>query len=63
MAAYNKTKLFTFTPGGFLVITKTKFWKQIVSELKDIERSKKITKTVMKIIKDQNQDEVKNTKS
>lgn len=45
------------------MITKTKFWKQIVSELKDIERSKKITKTVMKIIKDQNQDEVKNTKS
>ena len=42
------------------MITKTKFWKQIVSELKDIERSKKITKTVMKIIKEQNKDEVEN---
>ena len=45
------------------MITKTKFWKQIVTELRDIERSKKITKKVMKIIKDQNQHEIKNTKS
>ena len=41
------------------MITKSKFWKQIISELKNIERSKKITENVMQIIKDRPQNENK----
>mgnify|MGYP001162632819 FL=1 len=41
------------------MITKSKFWQKIVSELKNIDRSKKITKNVMQIIKDHPQDESK----
>ena len=45
------------------MITKSKFWKQIISELKNIERSKKITENVMQIIKDCPQDEDKTRKT
>lgn len=44
------------------MITKTKFWKHIVSELKEIERSKNLTLNVMKIIKDQPQNETESKK-
>lgn len=45
------------------MITKSKFWKHIVSELKNIERSKKITENVMELIKDQPQNEDENKKT
>jgi hypothetical protein len=41
------------------MITKTKFWKQVVSELKEIERSKTLTENVMKLIKEHSQNEIK----
>jgi hypothetical protein len=40
------------------MITRTKFWKHIISELREIERSKNLTKNVMKIIKEHPQDEI-----
>ena len=43
---------------GFM-ITKTKFWKLVQKELKDLERSKKITSLVMEQIKTLKQDEDK----
>ena len=42
------------------MITKTKFWKSIQKELKNIEQSKKLTAEIMKRIKDTPQDEDKN---
>ncbi len=42
------------------MITKTKFWKTIQKELKDIEQSKKFTAEIMQKIKDIPQDENKN---
>jgi hypothetical protein len=41
------------------MITKTKFWAKVKSELKEVERSKKVTANVMKLIKDipQNEDQ------
>ena len=44
------------------MITKTKFWKHIVSELKEIERSRNLTKNVMKIIKERPQNETESEK-
>ncbi len=50
------------------MITKSKFWKQIVSELKNIEpyefeRSKEITESIMHLIKDHPQNESKEKKA
>ncbi len=42
------------------MITKNKIWKKIVEELKEVERSKKITADIMKRIKGMPQDENKN---
>ena len=42
------------------MITKTKLWKLLQKELKDLERSKKITSQVMEQIKTIKQDENKN---
>lgn len=42
------------------MITKTKFWKLIKKELKNIEQSEKLTAEIMKRIKDIPQDENKN---
>ena len=41
------------------MITKNKFWKNIVKHLKEVERSKKFTTEIMKRIKDIPQDENK----
>ncbi len=43
------------------MITRTKFWKKIKKELLEVERSKKFTKEIMKIIKDTPQDENRGT--
>lgn len=45
------------------MITKTKFWTTIREQLKNIERSKKITQTVMEKIKEMPQDEDKTGKA
>jgi len=42
------------------MITKTKFWRTIKKELKEVERSKQFTAEIMKMIKDVPQDENKN---
>ena len=42
------------------MITKTKFWKKIQKQLKEVERSKQFTAEIMKRIKDTPQDENKN---
>ena len=41
------------------MITKTKFWKKIKKELKEVERSKSFTAAIMKRIKDIPQNENK----
>ena len=41
------------------MITKTKIWKQIKTQLKEVERSKKFTTDLMNLIKDIPQDENK----
>jgi len=41
------------------MITKTPFWKTIVKELKEAERSKKITSDIMRLIKETPQNENK----
>jgi hypothetical protein len=41
------------------MITKTKIWKKIKLQLKEVERSKSITEQVMKRIKEISQDENK----
>jgi len=43
-----------------MMITKTKFWRTIKKELKEVERSKQFTAEIMKMIKDVPQDENKN---
>jgi hypothetical protein len=45
------------------MITKTQFWTTIREQLKDIERSKKITQTVMEKIKEIPQHEDKTGKA
>lgn len=42
------------------MITKTKIWKSIREQLKETERSKRLTKAVMNRIKELPQDENKN---
>lgn len=42
------------------MITKTNFWKKIQTELKEVERSKKLMSKIMKRIKDTPQNENKN---
>ena len=39
------------------MITKDEYWKKIVEELKEVQRSKKITKEIMKRIKETPQKE------
>tara|TARA_Y100001938_G_C7928760_1_gene348261 strand:- start:561 stop:698 length:138 start_codon:yes stop_codon:yes gene_type:complete len=41
------------------MITKSKVWKNIVKELREVERSKNFTKNIMKRIKDIPQNENK----
>ena len=41
------------------MITKTKFWKKVQEQLKEVARSKKITAKIMKKIKETPQDENK----
>ena len=45
------------------MITKSKFWKNIVAGLKEVERSKKLTKDIMKRIKETPQREDKDRTS
>jgi len=42
------------------MITKTKIWRTIQKELKEVERSKQFTAEIMKMIKGVPQDENKN---
>jgi len=58
----NKKQNYLSVTGGYLMITKTEFWKQVQSQLKDVGRSHKIITQIMKKIKDIPQSENKKEK-
>ena len=47
------------------MITKTQFWKRVVKELKEVERSKQLTTNIMNKIKElpQNENKHQHTKA